>query len=54
MTVRDTAKREKKRAIRGFADEYIQAHHMSPSMSEIGEALGIMFGSGINSHRVPG
>lgn len=41
MTVRDTAKREKKRAIQGFVDEYIQAHHMSPSMSEIGEALGI-------------
>lgn len=41
MTVRDMAKREKKRAIRCFADEYIRAHHMSPSMSEIAEAIGI-------------
>lgn len=28
MTVRDMAKREKKRAIRCFVDEYIQAHHI--------------------------
>ena len=41
MTVRDMAKREKKRAIRCFVDEHIQAHHMSPSMSGIAEAIGI-------------
>lgn len=41
MTVRDMAKREKKRAIRFFVDEHIQAHHMSPSMSGIAEAIGI-------------
>ena len=41
MTMRDMAKREKKRAILCFVDKYIQSHHMSPSMSDIAEAIGI-------------
>lgn len=41
MTKRDQAKAEKKMAIRRFVEEYIADYHMSPSMANIAQELGI-------------